>query len=33
MGNQVFVLVVYLATYAFLFGYLAYLLLRLRREG
>ncbi len=31
MGNQIFVLVVYVLTYAFLLGYTAYLLLRLRR--
>ncbi len=33
MGNQVFVLVVYVLTYAFLVGYTAYLLLRLGRKG
>lgn len=33
MGNQVYVLVVYVLTYAFLFGYTAYLLWRLRRRA
>ncbi len=31
MGNEIFVWVVYLTTYAFLFGYTAYLLYRLGR--
>ncbi len=33
MGNQIFVLVVYVLTYAFLFGYTAYLLVRLGRRA
>ena len=33
MGNQIFVLVVYVLTYAFLLGYTAYLLWRLGRRA
>jgi len=32
VGNAIFVWVVYLATYAFLFGYLIFLLGRYRRQ-